>query len=65
MLDSGEIVDVWVEADPWGLIQQLQVGGPLIQRDRQAALQRFKPQVEARARQAPGEREKVLLQERW
>ncbi|HEX9597155.1 MAG TPA: SRPBCC family protein [Anaerolineales bacterium] len=46
---------------PWGPVGVLmgRLGGPLIQRDRQAALERFKLQVEARVRQATGEPEKI------
>jgi len=46
---------------PWGPVGALAgwLGRPLIQRDRQAALERFKAQVEARVRQATSEREKV------
>ena len=46
---------------PWGVLGTLmgRLGGPLIQRDRQAALGRFKRQVEARVHQTASEREKV------
>jgi protein-S-isoprenylcysteine O-methyltransferase Ste14/uncharacterized protein YndB with AHSA1/START domain len=46
---------------PWGPVGVLMgwLGGPLIQRDRQAALGRFKAQVEARVRQATGETERL------
>ena len=42
---------------PWGVLGSLmgRLGAPLIQRDRQAALERFKAQVEARVRQPTGE----------
>lgn len=42
---------------PWGLLGRVAgwLGRPLIQRDRQAALGRFKVQVEARVRQAAGQ----------
>jgi protein-S-isoprenylcysteine O-methyltransferase Ste14/uncharacterized protein YndB with AHSA1/START domain len=46
---------------PWGPVGELMawLGGPLIQRDRQAALGRFKAQVEARVRQATRETQKI------
>ena len=46
---------------PWGLLGALAgwLGRPLIQRDRRAALERFKVQVEGRVRQAIGEPEKM------
>lgn len=42
---------------PWGFLGILmgRLGGPLIKRDRQASLERFKAQVEERMRQAVGE----------
>ena len=46
---------------PWGPLGVLAgwLGRPLIQRDRQAALERFKLQVEARVHQATGEPERI------
>jgi hypothetical protein len=46
---------------PWGLFGVLAgwLGRPLIQRDRRAALERFKVQVEGRVRQAIGEPEQI------
>ncbi len=46
---------------PWGLLGRVAswLGRPLIQRDRQAALERFKVQVEARVHLATGEPTKI------
>ncbi|MCI0397328.1 MAG: SRPBCC family protein [Chloroflexi bacterium] len=56
MTMRGEVVMPW---GPLGIVAGW-LGRPLIERDRQAALERFKGQVEARVRQAAGEPERNL-----
>jgi hypothetical protein len=51
----GDVVMPW---GPLGAVAGL-LGRPLIERDRRAALERFKSQVEARVRRAAGELQKV------